>query len=212
MIGQEDVPLEDLPQLKLVGIARGELRSAFAFPFIQLRYTRTSPRTLMLLGQFQQSTSSLEETKRFVDNARIRFEQDPTIRAEFDAWSEKFVAIYARFIRAQQADLADLPAARQALVQFRNNSTNRDIERAFIYGHAARPLAAEVLFLMAMCVHERAERSQADGSARAESIWRNAGEWWGRYLDSSAQAGNTIPARDAHARQLQARCQTFIKK
>ena len=49
---------------------------------------------------------------------------------------------------------------------------------------ASKPLGAEVIYLMALCVHERAERSQTPEQ------WKNAAEWWQRFLDASALAAS----------------------
>ena len=83
---------------------------------------------------------------------------------------------------------------------------------AAILGHAARPMAAEVAFLTAAAVHERAERAQLEGSGQAPAHWRNARDWWERFLDASAQAHSPFPAREPHARALLARCRQFTAK
>jgi hypothetical protein len=69
-----------------------------------------------------------------------------------------------------------------------------------------------VAFLTAQAVHERAERSQLEGTAQAPANWGNAAEWWDRFLVASAQAKSPFPARDQYARALLARCQQFTGK
>jgi hypothetical protein len=73
-------------------------------------------------------------------------------------------------------------------------------------------LAAEVTFLLAGCVQERAERAQLDQSAQAAGHWRNAAEWWNRFLDASVEARSPFPTREAHARAQLARCKQFAPK
>jgi hypothetical protein len=177
-----------------------------------LRYTPGSARDLVVRGQFGDATSALEDMKKLIDNARTRVDQDKTLQKDFETWSDQFQAISAQLIRAERDDPAAVPAAMKAFEQFRIHPKNQDIERAFILGHASRPLSAEVSFLTATAVHERAERAQLDGSSQAANLWRNARDWWDRFLDASAQARSPFPAREPHARALLARCQQFLPK
>ena len=202
-------PIDRLPKTALSGRPLQELTGTLLTQFGALRYAPNTPRDLLLRGQYREATSALEDVKKTVDNARTRMDLDPTVQKDFDRWTNEFQTLTARVLRPDPNDPGGAQAQRN-LEQFRNNPRNRDIERAFVLGNASRPLAAEVAFLMAQCVHERAERAQAEGSAQAADHWRNAAEWWQRFLDASAQANSPFPAREPHARDLLARCQQFI--
>jgi hypothetical protein len=206
------IPLEQFPKTNLAGNALAHVRMSYARPFDMLRYTPNSARDHLLRGQLGEALTALDDLKKLIDNARARFDQDKGLQEDFERWSNEFQAVSAQLIRAERDDPANVPAARRAFEQFRIQPKNMDIERAFVLGHAARPLAAEVTFLMASTVHERAERAQLDGSAQAAGHWRNARDWWVRFLDASAQARALFPAREPHARALLARCQQFVKK
>jgi hypothetical protein len=204
-------PIDRLPKTSLGGRPLQELSGAFLAQFGALRYGPNTPRDLLLRGQYREATSALEDVKKTVDNARTRMDQDPTLQKEFERWTDQLETLTARALRPGPDDPGGAQAQRN-LDQFRNNPRSRDIERAFVLGNASRPLAAEVTFLMAQCVHERAERAQAEGSVQAGEQWRNATEWWQRFLDASAQANSPFPAREPHARDLLARCQQFVGK
>ena len=204
-------PVDRLPKTALSGRAFQELTGAFLTQFGSLRYGPNSPRDLLLRGQYREATSALEDVKRTVDNARTRADQDPNLQKDFDRWTDELQALLAKVIRPDPGDPGGAMAQRM-LDQFRNNPRNRDTERAFVLGQAARPLGAEVTFLMAQCVHERAERAQAEGGTQSSAQWQNAAEWWQRFLDASAQANSPFPAREPHARDLLARCQQFAGK
>jgi hypothetical protein len=204
--------LELLPQTNLEGRSRDHLRAAFIRPFETLRFVGASPCELLLRGQFQDATATLADTKELADNARTRFDRDKGLQKDFDAWAEQFQKLNARVIQAEQIDPASRQSAMAALEQFRMQARNGDIERAYILGHASRPLAAEVSYLMALCIHERAERAQLDSTAQAKANWKNAEEWWGRFLDASAEARSPLAAREAHARTLLDRCRQFTSK
>jgi len=130
---------------------------------------------------------------------------------DFDDWAERFQSLNAGIIRARERDPASLPAAEAKMTGFLADRRNLDIQRAFVRGTAARPLVAEVTFLLASAVHERAERATPDGSERTAGLWGNAREWWDRFLDVSAQAHSPLPAREAHGRAQKARCEQFSK-
>jgi hypothetical protein len=204
-------PADRLPRANLDGPAMNQLAYAFLRQFETLRYGPNTPRDLMLRGQYQEATSALKDVKDNVDNARARMEEDKNLQKDFHAWAEELQKLSARALRPDASDPGGTQATR-ALEQFRNAPKNKDIERAYILGYAARPLAAEVAFLTAQCVHERAERSRLDGSPQAPDQWRNAADWWRRFLDASAAAQTPFPAREPHARGLLARCQQFAGK
>jgi hypothetical protein len=205
------IPMDRLPRTTLDGEAFGQLAVAFLAQFETLRYAPNTPRDLLLRGQYTEATSVLKDVSETVDNARARMDQDTTFQKDFQAWANEFQRLTARRLRPEPGDPGGTRAA-YALEQFRNAPRNRDIEVAFVRGAAARPLGAEVKFLTAQCVHERAERLQIDGSPQAPAQWKNAAEWWLRFLDASAQAQSPFPAREPHARQLLARCQQFAGK
>jgi hypothetical protein len=205
------IPMERLPKTTLDGEAFGQLALGFLFQFETLRYAPNTPRDLLLRGQYTEATSVLKDVKETVDNASARMDQDKTFRKDFQAWADEFQRLNARRLRPDPGDPGGRGAA-QALEQFRSAPRNKDIERAFVLGAAARPLGAEVRFLTAQCVHERAERLQLEGSAQAPAQWRNAAEWWQRFLDASEEAQSPFPAREPHARALLARCRQFAGK
>jgi hypothetical protein len=202
------VPLELMPKTKLDERSRSldQLKDSFARPFLMLRFDPNTPTDLIIRGQFQQATTALDDVKKMIDFARDRFDRDTNLKKDFDKWADDFQRLNAQLARAERDDPASVPLARQALEQFRRNPKNEDIEKAFILGSAARPLAAEVNYLMALCIHERAERAQARAN------WKNAEEWWGRFLDASSDARSPVPAREAHARALLERCRQFSGK
>jgi hypothetical protein len=204
-------PVDRLPKTALSGRALEELTGTFLAQFGALRYYPNSPRDLLLRGQSREALVALEDVKRTVDNARTRADQDPDLKKDFDRWTVELQTLLAKVVRPEPGDPGGAVAQRN-LEAFRNNPRNRDTERAFVLGTAARPLGAEVTFLMAQCVHERAERAQAEGGAQAQAQWKNAAEWWQRFLDASAQADSPFPAREPLARELLARCQQFAGK
>jgi hypothetical protein len=202
------LPLDRLPKTNL---SAGYLIPAFARPFEELRWGPNTPRDQMLRGQFAEAMSVLADKKSEVDNARTRMDQDKGLQADFEKWVDQFQALTARVLRPDPSD-PNGAQAQQALDEFRRSRHSQDMERAFVLGHAARPLGAEVTYLTAQCVHERAERARLEGSSQAPAQWRNAAEWWQRFLDASSEAASPVPARETQARALLARARQFAGK
>jgi hypothetical protein len=203
------LPLEHLP--RKTNLAISYMLPAFSKPFEQLRFSPGTPEDLIVRGQFSDAMNSLDELKKKTDDARTRFDQDSGVLKDFEEWADRFQRLQVRVARPAADDPGGAGAQRE-LDQFRADRRNQDIERAFVLGTASRPLGAEVTYLLALCVHERAERARQEGAATAVGQWKNAAEWWQRYLDASTQANTPLPARDTHARTLLARAQQYAGK
>lgn len=205
------VPLENMPKTALSGEAEGRIKMQYALQFEVLRYSWGSARDSLVRGLFSEATAALEDMKTVFENASTGFDNDKGLLKDFDEWADKFQSLSAAIIRARERDPAALPAAEAKMAGFLADRHNQDIQRAFVRGTAARPLVAEVTYLMASAVHERAERAQLNGSDRAAGLWGNAHQWWERFLDVSARAHSPLPAREAQGRALKARCEQFLK-
>jgi len=205
------VPLEDLPKGVLAGQAEAQVKLQYALQFEVLRYNWGSPRDCLVRGLFKEVTATLGPKKQEYENARTRWDQDKELRKDFDKWADEFQRLSAAIIRARERDPASLPGAEAVMTRFLADRHNQDIQTAFVRGVAARPLIAEVNYLTASTLQERAERAQLDGSDRAAEQWRNATFWWDLFLDASAQAHSPLPAREAHGRTLKARCEQLSK-
>ncbi|MGL6097344.1 MAG: hypothetical protein ACRC7O_16285, partial [Fimbriiglobus sp.] len=101
----------------------------------------------------------------------------------------------------------------------------------------ADPGAAETTYLLALCMHEQAERAQgrrdavtataatatgrtkdaADRAAqsaadKARDAWAEARDWWARYEPYAAAQNAGYPGRADHARRLAARAAALAAK
>ncbi len=199
------LPIKAIPKINLEGRLAEEMLGTFLTQFEELRYTPTTPRDRLLRGEYQEAMDTLVKIKERAEFARERMDHDPAVQKDFDVWAADWQRLASRVLRPAPDDPGGARATRD-LQAFRSSKRSLDIERAFVLGSASRPLVAEVSFLIATCVHERAERS------RAPEQWRNAAEWWQRFLDASSQAGSPLPGREPHARTLLARCQSFAGK
>jgi hypothetical protein len=205
------VPYGLLPNNKVVPNAHGLVQGMFKFWYNRFWFGPGSARDLYVRGDLADALAALNEISSEVNTVKSRVDQDRTLRADFAEYFKKLFELGADQQRAR-GDPEAFAAATKAFQAFRTQPKNMDIERAYTLGTAARPLTAEVLYLQASCIHERAERAQLDGAAGAAAGWRNAVESWDRYLSEAAVLRPVFPGREAHAKALRARCQSFLPK
>ncbi len=206
------VPLELLPQTNLAGLPLGSIRFEYAVPFMNLHYGQNAAMQRLIRGQFKEATSQLSEVRANADAAKVRAGQDPQLKADFAKWGDTLQNLSANVERAKKNDPAAEPAARQALDQFVRQPRNADTQRAWVMGHAARPLVAETSYLLALCVHERTLRLQARSAAADPAAWKVVLDWWDRYLDASAQVSAPVKGRDEQAKRLRAQAVALSAK
>lgn len=206
------VPDELMPLNKLDGNAQGLVQEAFRRWYDRFWSTPGSPRDLYVRGNLADALSALTEIGSEITTLKARVQQDPSLRADFNQYFADLFALSADRERAKAGGPDEYAAANQRFIAFVNLPKNRDVERAYTLGTAHRPLGADVLFLTAACVHERAERAQLDGGADAAAGWRNAAECWDRFLNDAPATRTAFPGREPHARAQKARCLTFLPK
>ena len=178
--------------------------------------TRTTLRaTLLLRGHFKERTvgprggQEASWTMPALGSTRTR-----TLQKDFETGPIQFQR--CRPSRSGRAS-ATRRRCRRPLQSMRafpqHNPQNRDIERAFVLGHGV-PAARRRGHVPDGQLRPRAGRAGPTRRIcpRPRGSWRNAREWWERFLDASAQARSPFPAREPHARDLLARCKQFAPK
>ncbi|HVK14071.1 MAG TPA: hypothetical protein VM597_35335 [Gemmataceae bacterium] len=208
---EELVPYVLLPQNKIVPHALGLVHEVFKFWYNRVWFSPGSPRDLYVRGDLADALSALNQIGSEISTVKSRVDQDRGLSKDFAEYFKKLFEMSADQQRARNDPEAFATATKQ-MMAFRTQAKNADIERSYTLGTAARPMTAEVLYLTAACVHERAERAQADGATETAAGWRNAAECWDRYLSEAAALRPAFPGREPHARAMRARCQSFLTK
>jgi hypothetical protein len=177
------------------------------------------PRDLVLRGRYTEASEFLgkarEELTRQSDSLRSN-------RGEIDKaaqeWAKFAVREYLKAARSgdaarsKSAETVAMPEASMELLQ-----KNEGPMLAMVRGSAAGPMLVDVLYLLALCKHEQAERAQAKleqsqkagkqvSTAESEDVrsaWKVAANWWKTYLEHDAAAPNTPSVRRYRARALQ---------
>jgi hypothetical protein len=181
------------------------------------------PRDLMLRGRFDEATnvlvSILEELRRQRGKP-----VDANMEAQMRQWRDRAVEVYAALLRverqaanprAKPQDPGPLAEAKQAVAQLWQTSGKVE-ER--VRTAAIEPMLADVIYLLALCKHEQADRLQqrvhraeqakkappaSDIKAAAEA-WKSAAGWWETFLDGYSSSAAAPAARLLRARALEA--------
>jgi hypothetical protein len=206
------VPTEILPETVLTGYVAASVKQGFGVRFERLRWSLGSPRDYQLRGMFKDATAGLMHVKGELERERSRVGQNHKLVADFDRISDTMLKLSAERERARRDNNgAKLAEASTKYDDFMKDNYTQAVLRAYIMSHATPPLTAEVMYLLAACVHERAERASLTNTKAAKADWENARDWWKRYLDASTEAKNVVPARDVHAQALLRRCDEQLR-
>lgn len=212
------VPWEVLPAeiQNLPGKPKQILAVHFIKPFVDLYLEPRLARDHVLRGRFQEAHTELgrrqeqamNDRRRIKDfNERAQAEGKPTLAEEVGRWSIRVIDVENTLINAEQSkNPADAEAARAA-----RDEVWKEGQRPLsllIQGASAQPMSLEATYLLALCLHERAERLQAQAArgpaeANAEAVreaWRDAVGWWETYLQEFRATRRAVTACRLQAR------------
>ena len=219
-----DVLRMDLfPQLNLqdLGMARQALGSIFRDKLQRLfLFGANNPRERVIRGLLNDAIPMLTAEKDRIEADRVRVARDANLERDVDLWCQEIDKLFARINRAQRTkNQDDLDAATRQQTELLSDPRKSQPIESFMVRETARIQSAEATYLLALTVHEQAERNQirlevggnADLQAATRDSWKNARGWWERYLQNYPELEGVFRERNAHAKQLLARCETFIK-
>ena len=197
-----------------VGIYRG----SFAAP--------PSPRERVQRGQFAEVTPLLIQRRLGFLAGIERLRTDRNRDDELAKFAATAKELYTKLVRARVRDAADpvgAATANAAVEEFWRKEVAA--VTALVDVAASEAGAAEATFLIALSLHEQAERAQlvyeaaragkpgagverARGNAAA--AWAEAAGWWRRYAPYAAPQGRHYPARPAQVARLAAAAQANL--
>jgi hypothetical protein len=182
------------------------------------------PRDLMLHGRFDEAASLL-----VIMRPELQRQRDLPVTSKLNEavrqWSEKMIEAYSNLIQAEDAEKnRGKPAGAGITVLQAKERVDQlwGVERApamaLLQKAAAQPMLDRVVYLLALCKQEQAERLQArrDQAGRlnkalsgaeakaSEDAWSAASSWWRTYLSEYASSPAAPSARLLRARALQA--------
>jgi hypothetical protein len=199
--------------------------------FVLDRYATTflvppTPREQLQRGMFSDATPDLVRKRDDFAAAAERIRTDRNREQLVRDWFAKANAAYAELSVArlnEKTNPGGVAQAQQAVNEFWK--TENTGAQALADQALAASGSAEATYLLALCKHEQAERSQvrsdrakaaaesdpraaaAVESARdkARNDWTDARDWWGRYEPHAAAQNAAFPGRADHAKKLAAR-------
>ena len=209
--------LEPPPGLPLA--ERGEARQTFllmyASEFGETQVKANSIRDRILQGQTTQAVTELTNRKDRIDSQVEAIRQDRTLERQVVE-------------TGQRLDVADATASRVARgndpvviseSQRRLDDARREFRvaaKSLALREAGPPIASTTLYEIALSIHERCERLELNPRSTPEQRvegWKNAEDWWRRYLQSypANHQRPSVQQRDVQARQLLQRSQEKIR-
>lgn len=228
MFESELVPWHELPERvrRLEGEPGARLQNYFGLPFRALYLEPGGPRDALLRGRPNDAARDLVEMRRIMDTQKQLLAVADRIDEQLDAWIPRVIEAHAEVVRAEAAAARDksLQSAVGAALA-REEQVYKEGSRPLVTlldGKSATARAGEVLYLLALCMHEQAERLEgrlekarragqeppaADVEA-ARNDWKEAAERWEMYVNENPTAANAPAGRTMAARALAAQGDT----
>jgi hypothetical protein len=169
-------------------------------------------RDLIVRGHFKDAIEELVQMRKQAEDQKNQLKVLTDAGEKFEEWCDRLREAEGRRLLAR--DPADA-AAKRAQVEAVYKEGQEAV--VFLMGRAAEQFGGDVVYHLALCMQEQAERlesrlerrrragqdvSDADAKAAREA-WADANLWWERYLDEHPQAPGAPAARRQRARMCE---------
>ena len=219
------IPPPDVGGFVLEGDAFNRIKGIFEHEFTPVFLTSGSPRDLLLRGQFGNALAALDELDRVNASHRVRIARETNLKTALREWSDRASPVFAAIIRAERSgDAVALAKARADEAEFLKSPASERMV-SFVLARTSLVLSGEAKYLIALVLHERAERIQSrlersptpTDSLKAEAArsWDNVADNWRVFINNFPELSHHYKRRFDHARQLQQRaeqCRDDAKK
>ena len=179
------------------------------------------PRELMLRGRFEEAGGILSTMEGELRRQRQELRSQQNLLQAVREWCARAVDFYGSAIRAENAAggvKGKSSPARMTPEELREKEANlmEDAHSVIvlIQGTAAGPLIGDVIYFLALCKQEQAERLQwhidyeagrgkaarSNETKAAQKAWESAAGWWNTYLGAEIPLGTPGAARTNLAR------------
>jgi hypothetical protein len=210
----ELVPIHLLPPfVKQLGEPGQRLHMYFRKQFIEFPLDPRMPREMVLRGHFQEAAVELVKTRDRLRDQKARFETAADLQEKVRGWCDEIIIAQAGLIQAEQknARAGGKDREAQAAVDEAKNKVEAVWKQGteplsiLLDGLCAQARGPEVTYLLALCMHEQAERLQArlsrlqragnplpeDEVKAVREAWIDAGSWWDALVAEAPPAGVT---------------------
>jgi hypothetical protein len=205
---------------ELKGTEVGDRIRFFALQQVLLFQTEPGgPRDLVLRGQFEDASKKMVDQLGELRIQADRLKADPDVSDKFESWKNKLFEASGKAAEAKEAlrkggsqeavEVAE--AAREQVWK-----AGMPVLGLLVEGGTAEFRRAQVMYQQALCMHEQAERLQAQAdAARAappdaaekkavQDAWMDAAGWWTTYTQSYPRTPHGVQARLLLARVREA--------
>lgn len=209
------IPSPQTGGLLLQGKAFEVINMIFEREFAPVFLASGSPRDKLLRGQLSNALAALDDLDRTNAGHRSRIAREGNLEAALKEWSDKASPIFAAIVSAERSGDSGAIAKANADQDNFLKSPASDRMVMLVRRNTSLLLSAEAKYLIALVVHERAERIQAqldraptnELKAEAARTWENAIDNWRVFLSNFPELSEYYKPRFDHARELQRRAQ-----
>jgi hypothetical protein len=225
---QELVPMNLLPP-SLKDDSFGEpgrrLQMYFSRQFIEFPLDPRMPREMVLRGRFQDAAVELVKARDRLREQKARLETATDLADKLRDWQENIIRTQAGLLKAEQR-LRSAAKDREAQAEYEDAKNKveavwkegQEPLSILLDGLAAPAHSAYVIYLLALCMHEQAERLQSrlgrlqragkplpdDEVKAAREAWIDAANWWDTHAaDAPPAAVTAVRLMRARAREAQ---------
>lgn len=188
------------------------------------KFVDPAPREKIQRGQFGEAIKILVERELQSTTARERIRVSPQSDPQIREWCQAANKIYDKLSKARLSTnrLSELPVAEAAVEEFWKSRPAAI--QAIIDSSIASVGLAESAYLLAVCKHEQAERSQVRfqkaalagvdkvqqrAFTLAQDSWKVANDAWQRHDAHAAMFAKAMPERTTHIQQMKQRAATL---
>ncbi len=191
----------------------GYTRSIYADAFL----TAPNPRERIQRGDYQTAMRDLVEKQDKFSKGLELLRNTSAVDTQIQGWCASARALYEELGRtvliADKAEQASVKATIQSNIE---NHWREPTVMLMVSRSSAPVCKLETSFLLALCKHEEAERTQTQADyatgedlagikQKAKDAWINARAAWRTYFEGYNTSQDTIPARGIQAKTLSAR-------
>ncbi|HEV3116004.1 MAG TPA: hypothetical protein VGY58_03050, partial [Gemmataceae bacterium] len=168
------------------------------------------PRDLTIRGRLSEAVEELALIHEELERQKHFGRNIPNFDQEIDNWISRANAVYVSLAEARRQARGSDPEVLQKAQDDERQLTNSSMAAmALVHMAAAEAMDAEVIYLLALCKQEQAERLQirqgkANNDRALKQTWESAASWWVTFLENYPSHANATSARLHLARARQA--------
>jgi len=196
-----------------------EAKGLIAAQYVGAFFLENGPHEKLVRGQYNEVIRSLSALREDMTRMKELADRQTGLEDALQTWVNDASAAYAELSRAKRKnDPIALQTAQAKIADLQKKSEKFQL---YLMKLTSEQFLMEGTYLLALCKHEQAERSQtrldhmknatpADRDATKET-WKSGYDWWQQFLRGYGQSESLYPERFAQVRKLAERANAMSK-